>query len=652
MKGLLLAAALAVTLLRPMVAAAQATANPHGRLPEGMDCSACHTSEGWTPARADMAFRHDAVADFPLTGAHGQVPCRGCHLDLRFDEPRAAPTDCATCHADVHEGRMVDDCASCHTTTSFQDVDGEAVHLRTGFPLTGAHLQLTCESCHADDRGGAFSPLPSDCGSCHMADYREARSLDHVAGGLPTDCTTCHGTLAWADAPAFDHGALSGFELLGAHAAVACSGCHQVPGMAPLFEATSPRDCVACHRADFDREHPGSSLTTECLTCHTVDAWQAPDFDHGVTGFPLQGAHAGVECGSCHVDGHRALLFPAPAGPGDCVACHRADFDREHGGSGFPTTCLTCHTSDAWSGATFDHGGTGFPLVGAHGALDCAACHGGAGGTSLAGLPASPDDCVACHRPDYDGAHGGSGIPTTCGSCHTTSGWEGATADHALLSGGFQLVGAHASAACTACHQVPGYQLLFPAPAGQGDCVACHQSDYDGAHAGSGIPTTCGSCHTTSGWEGATADHALLSGGFQLVGAHASAACTACHQVPGYQLLFPAPAGQGDCVACHQSDFDGAHGGSGFPTTCETCHGTSSWASSFDHDAQYFPIYTGHHRGRWSSCATCHTSSTDFGAFSCLTCHEHAQSTMDEHHKEVKGYVYESSQCYACHGRA
>ena len=38
-----------------------------------------------------------------------------------------------------------------------------------------------------------------------------------------------------------------------------------------------------------------------------------------------------------------------------------------------------------------------------------------------------------------------------------------------------------------------------------------------------------------------------------------------------------------------------------------------------------------------------------FEVFTCLTCHEHRRSEMDDEHDEVRGYVYESTACYSCH---
>lgn len=858
------------------LAARQARVNPHGPLPDSMDCSACHTSEGWIPVREEMQFVHGARSGFELTGAHTQVACAGCHLDLRFDGPDVKADDCASCHADVHEGGMVQSCASCHTTRSFDAVDGEAVHALTSFPLTGAHRQVTCESCHVDDVGGAFTSLPTDCVSCHRPDYRSATVVDHVGSGYPTNCTECHSTVGWSDAPEFDHATVSGgFSLVGAHTGLQCADCHRTPGMEPIFAASSQEDCATCHRVDFDREHGGSGFPTTCLSCHTVDRWEGATFDHAQTGFALLGSHAELTCGSCHLDSgssdlrfpvpaaqddcatcHQSdyqrehagsgfpmtcgtchgldrwegasfdhaqvgngfalegphataecstchsvpdygLLFPQPSGQGDCVVCHQVDFDENHTGSGYPLTCLTCHVADAWEGATFDHGTTSFPLAGAHVPADCTACHGPPGhlselpstpqdcvachqvdydenhagsdfptrclechnqssweganidhvavsegfvldgphalascsachstpdyallfpqpannndcvvchqadydanhtgsgypvtcrschaanswegatfdhGTTgfplvgahapaqcaschgppdhLSELPAGPQDCVACHQADYDREHAGSGFPTTCAGCHSQSSWEGAAVDHVAISGGFALTGPHATAACTACHSLPDYALLFPQPAGNNDCVSCHQAEYDANHAGSGFPTTCLSCHQPDRWDGATIDHPAVSGGFQLLGAHATASCAACHSLPGYGLLFPDPSSQNDCVACHQTDYDREHGGSGYPTDCTVCHNTSAWEpTTFDHDSQFFPIYSGSHRGKWSTCNDCHLGG-NFADFTCTTCH--TQGETDRDHNEVRDYVYESHACFTCHPR-
>jgi len=125
--------------------------------------------------------------------------------------------------------------------------------------------------------------------------------------------------------------------------------------------------------------------------------------------------------------------------------------------------------------------------------------------------------------------------------------------------------------------------------------------------------------------------------------------------VPGYQLVFqPAPTSPDDCIACHQADYNREHAGSGFPTNCLTCHDGQRWggASFANHDSQAFPIYSGVHNGRWSSCSQCHTSQSDYTVFSCFACH--GQSETNARHTDVGNYSYDSARCYACHptGRA
>jgi hypothetical protein len=124
---------------------------------------------------------------------------------------------------------------------------------------------------------------------------------------------------------------------------------------------------------------------------------------------------------------------------------------------------------------------------------------------------------------------------------------------------------------------------------------------------------------------------------------HAGAACESCH-AGGRFRGTPA-----NCVDCHLAEYDAArnpdHRASGFPTTCETCHGTSGWeGAAFDHR---FPIRSGDHAG--IDCVSCHTTPGNFRAFSCIDCHEHRRSEMDDEHRGVAGYVWASPACLSCH---
>jgi len=410
---------LAVSLLPLLPARAAGQQSPHGRLPEGVDCAACHTPRSWTPDPRTMAFDHERATGFPLRGRHRDASCRSCHLSLTFADPVLQGAECQTCHADVHRGAYAQRCADCHNAVSFQDVPALQVHARTTFPLTGAHLQVACRACHVDDRLGTFTPLDPQCTACHETDAMNAAAVDHA--NFPPDCLRCHGTLAWTANVRFDHVTVSGgFRLLGAHVRIRCSSCHG-PDMAPLFQPANDQDCIACHVDDYDREHPGGGFPTACLSCHTIETWSGATFDHPLvaSGFRLLGAHARIACESCHSPSDWSVPFGA-AGDQDCVSCHTDDYQREHAGSGFPTTCLACHTVETWQGADFtDHDARFFPIYsGAHrGKWDgCQDCH-----TQPSNFQVF--SCFACHRqPEMDDKHkdenGYRYDSSACYQCH------------------------------------------------------------------------------------------------------------------------------------------------------------------------------------------------------------------------------------------
>jgi len=316
----------------------QAAENPHGVLPGALTCTSCHTTSGWTPLRDRLAFDHDVATRFPLDGRHADATCVRCHAGLRFEPLGTAPDDCGSCHLDVHEGTLNRPCASCHTTEAFTDFDRAAVH-PADFPLAGAHLQTSCESCHTDDLGGAFTPLDTECATCHMAEYVASSLVDHRQLGFGMDCTECHTLLDFRDV-AYDHFLISsGFELVGRHAGIECTACHSEPGGGVPWVVTGPEDCVGCHRSDYDREHRGSGFPTDCVSCHNEFEWEGVDFDHRFEIF--SGPHAREGCESCH-------LAPGDFTTFSCTVCHLQpkmdDTHKEERGYVYESvTCLSCH---------------------------------------------------------------------------------------------------------------------------------------------------------------------------------------------------------------------------------------------------------------------------------------------------------------------
>jgi hypothetical protein len=102
-----------------------------------------------------------------------------------------------------------------------------------------------------------------------------------------------------------------------------------------------------------------------------------------------------------------------------------------------------------------------------------------------------------------------------------------------------------------------------------------------------------------------------------------------------------------DCNSCHQQEIyktptfvtpvilliliilqNPNHIAAGFPTTCmRLSYYNWPWTPcNFDHDGQYFPIYTGEHAGEWNACADCHEVPNNFAVFTCISCHEHNQA--------------------------
>lgn len=285
----------------------------------GTQCGNCHVTVNWI----GITFDHLAVSSFALTEGHGDLTCNACHRSE--DHSDLGGSSCQSCHAndDVHEGRFGNACSSCHNARNWSSsrFNHEA---RTGFALPAGHGELECVSCHT---GNLTDPLPRDCGTCHQ-------NSDPHQGQLGSVCESCHAPTTWIENLSFDHD-ITSFPLIGKHADVECSLCH---ASAAFHDAET--QCVSCHLED---DLHNGTLGTACEACHNPATWTAWLFDHDKnTEFVLTGAHAEINCSSCHnsEDGLREPLAQT------CVSCHRRD-DR-HGGR-FGDNCASCHTTESFS---------------------------------------------------------------------------------------------------------------------------------------------------------------------------------------------------------------------------------------------------------------------------------------------------------------
>ena len=604
-------------------------------------CATCHDTVAWT----DGKFDH-AQTGWALTGMHTVPPraCIDCHTNNNYNLKQ---TTCVTCHLTDYNNTnnpnhaqqgFAQTCEICHSTAAWQPAQFD--HAKSGFPLTGAHTvpPRACTDCHVNNN---YNITDTSCVSCHQSDYNNAKTpVDHLGAKLPTTCANCHDTVAWTNGK-FDH-TQTGWALTGMHTVPprACSDCH-VNGNYNLTQTT----CVSCHLKDFqgakNPDHVQGGFPQTCESCHTTTAWQPANFDHSKTGFALTGMHTVPprQCADCHVNNNYNLTQTA------CVSCHQTDYNNaktpvDHIQAKFPTTCETCHDTTSWTDANFDHSQTGWALTGSHTVPPraCVDCHVN-GNYNL-----TQTTCVACHQTDYNNAktpvdHITANFPTTCETCHDTVVWTDGKFDHSQT--GWALTGMHTvpPRACSDCHVNNNYKLNNTA------CVTCHLTDYNNTnnpnHANAGFPQTCELCHDTVNWTDANFDHSKT--GFPLTNSHMvpPRTCTDCHVNNNYTSLPT------DCYGCHKTDYLNTnspnHTAAHFPTTCETCHDTIKWTdANFNHS--YFPLNHGNANG---ICSNCHTNPNDYSVFQCTDCHTKSQT--DPKHSGVKGYVYNSPNCYQCH---
>lgn len=315
-------------------------------------------------------------------------------------------------------------------------------HVRTGFPLIGAHTQVQCETCHA---GGRFKGTPTQCATCHTIGSRIAqtvKSARHVPTNLP--CEQCHSSTSSWDTARFTHAGV-------------------VPGT-----------CTNCHNGAMAPGKPSNHVqtTASCDTCHRTTAWSPASFNHGnvvpgtcanchngsqATGKPSNHVQTTSSCDNCHrtTAWTPASFSHATVTPGTCANCHNGSQATGKSGSHFVTTrsCDACHSTSAWVPVrAYTHTS---PYYRPHNSgVTCNACH--TGNSEVIAWPYSTykPDCAGCHaarfKPD---AHKKVDSPTllytvselrNCsGSCHLykdntfTTIIKSRTGEHSSTDGGF-----------------------------------------------------------------------------------------------------------------------------------------------------------------------------------------------------------------------
>ena len=577
----------------------------------------------------------------PLFATHARLDCAACHrqpapLPVRDDARRVRqlpPVDLPRDHQPEPRRRPASRGAA-RTATASPRRAGRARPSRTrpasrspaGTPASPARAATgpasrtrsgrSCVSCHEPAVRGGGEPQP-----------HRGRLPAHVPR-LPHDRVVAAGEVR----PLGDPLPADGLRTR----ATECASCHVGGGY-----TGTPTDCNSCHqrglRAHHEPEPPGGSLL------------------HPVPGLPQ---HRGLEAGQLrpledalrahgraranrlralprgralhrHADGLQLL---PPAGL-------RAHHEPEPPAGSFPITCQTCHGTNAWRPASVDHNRTRFPLDRARTRGSPARAATWAAATPARRPTATPATTRTTRAPRTRTTRRGASRSRARAATARARGGPRPRIDHSRTR--FPLTGrAHARRLRAlprgrALHRhAHGLQLLpqlglpgddEPEPPGgrlPGHVRELPQHDRVAAR----DPRPQPHALPADGRAHARRLRALPRG--RALHRHAH----------GLQLLpqrglpgdhEPEPPGGGLPDQLRELPHARARGGRRPSTTT----------------GRYFPIYSGKHRGKWSSCSDCHITPGNYKAFECILCHEHSNRTeVDSKHRGVSGYAYQSAR--------
>ncbi len=315
-----------------------------------------------------------------------------------------------------------------------------------------------------------------------------------------------------------------------------CTQCHI------LGEKVANDKCLKCHtelkkRIDQQKGYHSSPVIKgkECVSCHSDHHGRNFEmvrivfekFDHNLTGYKLEGAHAKKDCKDCHktefiTDPDAKKKKKTYLGLGtECLTCHEDYHQKELSGN-----CFSCHDFAAFKPASkFDHSKAKYKLLGKHQQVECLKCHkieevDGKKSQKFTGIPF--ETCTNCHKDVHENQFG-----QNCIQCHTEESFhavkEMKNFDHSRTS--FKLEGKHTLVTCVSCHKTQ-----YTDPIKHDKCADCHKDYHEKQFAKQGVSPDCAACHSVNGFAGSSytiEQHNASS--FQLEGAHLATPCFACH---------------------------------------------------------------------------------------------------------------------------
>ena len=435
-----------------------------------------------------------------------------------------------------------------------------------------------------------------------------------------------------------------------------CTKCHT------LGKGIAEEKCLSCHKLLNHRIKNGQGYHASfevkgkiCISCHSdhhgrtfdIIRFDEQAFEHDLTGYPLKGAHAQIDCKSCHNPDFilneeiRDKEFTFLGLDTECISCH----SDNHKGTLSPN-CSECHGYEAFKPATeFSHDHTNFPLIGKHKEIDCIECHRveadqGNMFQHFAGILFT--NCSDCHDDVHNGRFG-----QKCTECHTEESFQDFVGmnnfDHNKTQ--FPLKGAHRRVNCASCHQNgTSNKGLFQEYVNKEiiSCAFCHDDVHD-----SKFGKDCESCHSEQSFsysQGMVAfDHEKTD--FSLKGKHLEIDCNSCHSTSSMVETII----HNTCISCHEDYHENEFVASnGVVKDCQNCHTVQGFSGSTftidNHALTNFPLEGAHLA---TPCFACHKTNDrwhfkDLGT-RCVACHE------DIHDDLLAEKFYPDQACNQCH---
>lgn len=506
--------------------------------------------------------------------------CTKCHVQGK----QISSSNCLNCHtllkeqieknAGLHSASEYSECGECHMDhvgRNFEMIYWGKVgkesfdHSKTGYSLEAAHAKLACEKCHREskilntsklkqkgkDLNRTYLGLGKQCLNCHTDEHREQ---------MDNNCLSCHNMNKWENATGFDH-AKTRFKLTGKHLTVKCESCHKT-----IQDDKYPEDktylnfnvqkfnaCQDCHQ-DIHKGRFGSN----CTKCHNTSGWQnynANNFDHNNTLYPLRGLHSTVQCAQCHKPGKPMKITKYQ----ECRDCHSDIHKGQFANRAMKGVCEECHNVQGFSPSQYSldmHQLSAYPLEASHLAVPCLECHkknkSSVNSKNVLSFRFTTTQCESCHKDVHQGNTANFSGDGGCKTCHSVIAWNKITFDHTKTK--FTLQGAHKQTACIKCHknemsagsQTWQFQNIIM------DCFNCHNDIHNGQFNTPGKQADCNHCHTPVDWFAARFNHEK-DARFSLKGAHEYVPCQKCHfnkEDKGKPITIYKPL-EAKCESCH-----------------------------------------------------------------------------------------------------